>query len=132
MDQLFEIVHVDEQENEVVIRARHVWYQNLTNFTLWAPVEGQTYNCAAVCRNVLDNALFPANFAIATDCEDTIAGKDLDFERKNLVECFLDPENGICKKFGLSMIRDNSRVYVLKNVGYDRGFVVEARKNMLG
>ena len=132
MEQFFEIVDVDEQENEVVIRARHTWYQNLANFTLWQPEEDTSYNCAAVCKNVLDNAVFPANFAIATDCEDTLPGKELDFERKNLVECFLDPENGICKKFGLSMIRDNNRVYVLKNVGYDRGFVVEAGKNMLG
>ena len=132
MEQLFEIVDVDEQENEVIIRARHTWYQNLTNFTLWQPEEEQTYNCAAVCKNVLDNAIFPVKFAVATDCEDTLPGKDLDFERKNIVECFLDPENGICKKFGLSMIRDNDRFYVLKNVGYDRGFVVEAGKNMLG
>lgn len=132
MEQYFEIVDVDEQDGEVVIRARHLWYENLHNFTLWQPDPDTTYNCAAICKNVLDNAFFPVNFEVATDCTDTLPGKDLDFERKNIVECFLDPENGICKKFGLSMIRDNSRFYVLKNVGYDRGFVVEAGKNLLG
>lgn len=132
MEQYFEIVDVDEQDGEVVIRARHLWYENLQNFTLWQPDPDTTYNCAAVCKNVLDNAVFPVNFEVATDCEDTLPGTDLDFERKNIVECFLDPENGICKMFGLSMIRDNARFYVLKNVGYDRGFVVEAGKNLLG
>ena len=132
MEQYFEIVDVDEQDGEVVIRARHLWYENLQNFTLWQPDPDTTYNCASICKNVLDNAVFPVDFEVATDCEDTLPGKDLDFERKNIVECFLDPENGICKKFGLSLIRDNSRFYVLKNVGYDRGFVVESGKNLLG
>lgn len=131
-DQFFEIVDVDEEQETVTITARHVWYQNLRNNTLWKPEEGHTYSCAEVCRNVLRNAVFASGFECATDCTTTLPAKELDFERKNLVEAFLDPEKGICKKFGLSLIRDNWRFYALKNVGYDRGFVVERGKNLLG
>ena len=131
-DQLFEIVDVDEEENEVTITARHIWYRNLQNNTLWKPTADQNYTAAAVCRNILTNAIFPADSNVASDCTDTKPGKDLDFERKNLVEAFLDPEKGVCKLFGLSLIRDNMDFYCLKEVGFNRGFVVEAGKNMLG
>lgn len=131
-DQLFEIVDVDEEENEVTITARHIWYRNLQNNTLWKPTADQNYTAAAVCRNILTNAIFPSESNVASDCTDTKPGKDLDFERKNLVEAFLDPEKGVCKLFGLSLIRDNMDFYCLKEVGFNRGFVVEAGKNMLG
>ena len=132
MDQLFEIYDVDEQDEYVEISARHIFYRNLKNNTLWKPTEDTDYTAAAVMRNVMSNAMFESEFDVATDCTDTQPGKEFDFERKNLVECFLDPENGICAKFGLSMIRDNSRFYCLKNVGYDRGYLVESGKNLIG
>ena len=131
-DQFFEIVYVDEEQDTVTITARHVWYQNLRNNTLWKPEKDHTYSCAEVCRNVLGNAVFASDFECATDCTTTLPASELDFERKNIVEAFLDPEKGICKQFGLSLIRDNWRFYALKNVGYDRGFIVERGKNMLG
>lgn len=132
MDQLFEIYDVDEQDEYVEISARHIFYRNLKNNTLWKPTEDTDYTAAAIMRNVMSNAMFESEFDVATDCTDTKPGKEFDFERKNLVECFLDPENGICAKFGLSMIRDNSRFYCLKNVGYDRGYLVESGKNLIG
>ena len=131
-DQYFEIVDVDEEEETVTITARHIWYTNIQNNTLWKPTADANYTAAAVCKNVLNNAMFPVDFEVESDCTDTLPAKELDFERKNLVEAFLDPEKGICKKFGLSLIRDNWRFYCLKNVGYDRGFIVERGKNMLG
>ena len=130
-DQYFEIIDVDEEQDTVTITARHIWYQNLQNYTLWKP-EAESYSASSVCRNVLSNAVSNVKFEVATDCTTMLPSKELDFERKNIVECFLDPENGICKKFGLSLLRDNWRFYCLKNVGYDRGFVVESGKNLLG
>ena len=130
--QLFRVYEVEEDDGYVTIRARHVWYDNLKNYTLWEPTEDTKYTAAAAARNILDNALSPANMRIASDCTDQKAGKDLDYVRKNLVEAYLDPENGLCAKFGLSLIRDNWDCYVLKSVGYNRGFVVESGKNLLG
>lgn len=131
-EQLFRIVDVHEDDDCVTITARHVWYDNIENYTLWKPDEKTKYTAAAIARNILSNAISTANMRVASDCTDEIIGKDLDFERKNLVECFLDPEKGLCKKFGLSLIRNNWDCYVLKEVGYNRGFVVEDKKNLLG
>lgn len=131
-EQLFRITEVVEDEDCVTITARHVWYDNLQNHTLWKPNETQQYTAAACARNILSEAISPANMRVASDCTDTKIGKDLDFERKNLVEAFLDPEKGLCAQFGLSLIRNNWDCYVLKEVGYNRGFVVEDGKNLLG
>ena len=131
-DQYFEIYDVDEQDEYVEISARHIFYRNLKNFTLWKPTADTNYTAAAVCRNVLTNAMFSSGFDVASDCTDTLPGKDFDYERKNIVEAFLDPDNGICAKFGLSLIRDNSVFFCLKNVGYDRGYLIESGKNLLG
>lgn len=132
VDQLFRIYEVEEDDDYVTIRARHVWYDNDQNFCLWKGTENTDYTGAATCRNVLVNALYPVKGNVASDCTDTLKGSDLDFERKNLVECFLDPEKGVCAQYGLSLIRNNWDFYCLKDVGYNRGFVVESKKNLLG
>ena len=131
-DQLFRIVSVEEDDDGVTITARHVWYDNLENYTLWKPDKDTKYTCAQVCRNILDNAISPVSSRVASDCKEQKIGKDLDFERKNLVEAFLDPEKGVCAKFDLSIIRNNWDFYCLKEVGYDRGIVIQNSKNMLG
>lgn len=135
MDQLFRIVEVVENEDYVEVTARHVWYDNLKNYTLWeVPKDHKDsdYTAAAVCRNILTNALSKTCSHVASDCKDTKKGAEFDYANKNLVECFLDPEKGVCAKFGLSLVRYNWDFYCLKNVGYDRGFVVENGKNLLG
>lgn len=132
MDQLFEITEVDEQDDYVEVVAVHIFYQQRQNTTLWEPIDGNEYTAAAACRNVLDYAMFPVDFSVASDCTDKLPGSELDFARKNIVDAFLNPETGLCKKFDLSLIRDNDRFYCLKNVGFDRGFVIEDKKNLLG
>ena len=131
-EQLFRIYAVEENENYVTVRARHVWYDNLQNYTLWKPTEDTSYSGAAVCRNIMTNTISHADSKVASDCTDTKPGSEFDYERKNLVECFLDPENGVCAKFGLSLIRYNWDFYCLKEVGYDRGYVIQTGKNLLG
>ena len=131
-DQLFRIYEVVEDEDCVTITARHVWYDNLENYTLWKPDESTEFTAANACRNILNNTISPANTRVASDCTDTKIGKELNYEKKNIVESFLDPNIGICAKFGLSMIRNNWDIYCLKEVGYDRGFVIHNSKNLLG
>ena len=131
-DQLFRVVDVVENEDYVEVTARHVWYDNLKDFTLWKPTADTDYTAAAVCRNILSNAISPVDSRVASDCTDTLKGDQLDYQNKNLVECFLDPENGVCAQFDLSLIRDNWDFYCLRNVGYDRGMVIENGKNLLG
>lgn len=131
-DQLFEITEVVESEEYVEVTALHIFYRQRENSTTWSPSKTTKYSCAAICRNVMNNVVFDLGFDMATDCTDQLWGHEFDYARKNIAECFLDPESGICKRFGLSMIRDNSVFYCLKNVGYDRGFVIEDGKNLLG
>ena len=131
-EQLFRIYEVEESEDYVTIHARHVWYDNLQNYTTWEPTEETQYSGAAVCRNILSNAISPVDSNVASDSTDTKPGSEFDYARKNIVECFLDPENGVCAKFGLSLIRYNWDFYCLKNVGYDRGYVIQDKKNLLG
>ena len=131
-EQLFRIYDVEESEDYVTVHARHVWYDNLQNYTLWEPTEDTEYTAAAVCRNILTNAISDVESNVASDCTDTKPGSEFDYARKNIVEAFLDPENGVCAKFGLSLIRYNWDFYCLKNVGYDRGYVIQDKKNLLG
>lgn len=130
--QLFDIVEVVENEEYVEITALHKFYRLKENMTLWKPTEGLNYTGAAACRNVMTNQLYDSKFTVASDCTDTKPGGAMDYERRNIVETFLDPETGICALYDLSMIRDNDTFYCLKNVGYDRGFLIENGKNLLG
>ena len=131
--QFFVITEVEEEDDGVTVTAQHVFYELLNNSTAWEATADTDYTCAAACRNIMTNAISPeSRFSVASDCTDTMKGKELNYTRKNIVQAFLDPENGICKKFGLSLIRDNWFFYCLKEVGYDRGFVVEDGKNLLG
>ena len=131
-EQFFRVIKVEEDDDCVTITARHVWYDNLQNNTIWQPTENTNYSAGAACRNVLENAISPCHSRVATDCTDELSGKELDYNRKNLVEAFLDPEKGICAKYGLSLIRNNWDFYCLKNVGYNRGIVIQDKKNLLG
>lgn len=131
-DQLFEITEVNEGDDYVEITALHIFYRQRMNSTTWEPGKTTKYSGAAACRNVMQNVLFDTGFYVASDSTDQILGDELDYARKNIVECFLNPESGICAKYGLSLIRDNDVFYCLKNVGFDRGFVVQSGKNLLG
>lgn len=131
--QLFTITSVDEEDDGVTITAQHVFYEQSYEYTTFKGEEGTNYSASAVIENVMTNTIGGSErFEVETDSTDQKPGKELDYARKSIVEAFLDPENGICKKFGLSLIRDNYFFYCLKNVGYDRGYTVEYGKNLLG
>lgn len=131
-NQFFEITEVHEMDGYVEITALHVFYQMRQNYTLWEPSENTKYSGASAIRNVMANTLFEPGFKVASDSTDMIRGDELDYARMNIVEAFLNPESGICTRYGLSLIRDNDTFYCLKDVGFDRGFVVQNKKNMLG
>ena len=130
--QLFEVIEVTQYDDYVEVVALHIFYELRQDCTLWEPAENTQYTGAAACRNIMTNAITGLNFRVASDCTDKLYGTELDFARRNIVECFLDPESGLCAKYGLSMIRDNKNFYCLKNVGYDRGLVIETGRNLMG
>lgn len=131
--QFFVIDSVEQGDENITVVASHIWNELRTAYTSWKGAENTTYSGAAVCANIMQNAMSTVyHFQVASDSADTVSGKELDYSMKNICEAFLDPEEGVCKKFGLSLIRDNWNFYCLKNVGYDRGFVVQDTKNLLG
>ena len=71
-EQYFEIYDVSEEDEEVVITARHVWYQNLQNNTLWKPEDDTSYSGQEVAKHILGDAMFPTKFEVETDCTDTL------------------------------------------------------------
>ena len=126
--QFFIITSVEQTLDGMIVTAKHVFYELLNNATTYKTEN--TVQGAAACRQVFDNLVSPDDrFDIYSDCTDE--QKELDYDRMSPVQALLDPEEGICAKYGLSLIRDNYSIYALKNVGTDRGFVVEYGKNML-
>lgn len=126
--QLFIITSVEQALDGVYVEAKHVFYELLQNATTYKT--DNTVQGAAACRQVLEKLISPdARFDIFSDC--IAEQKSLDYDRLSPVEALLDPEKGICARYGLSLIRDNYSIYALQNVGTDRGFVVEYGKNLL-
>lgn len=126
--QFFIITNVEQTLEGMIVTAQHVFYELLQNATTYKTEN--TVQGAAACRQVFDNLISPDNrFEIFSDCKEEQKG--LDYDRISPVQALLDPDEGICAKYGLSLIRDNYAIYALKNVGTDRGFVVEYGKNML-
>lgn len=138
--QYFEIESVSEEDDGVTIVATHVFYQLLQNQTYWMWEERDSekyveYDVSSIINNIMARKMSTDDrFSFSTDSTDTEYGYNLDYGNKNIVETLLDPETGICKRFGLSLIRDNWFVYLIKDehVGTDRGFVIERGKNLLG
>lgn len=123
---------VEENEDYITVSATHIWYQLLKNYTKYKPDETTKVSGYSACKNVMEQTVSPVqSFNVESDI-DTLE-KGLDYQHKNLVEAFLDPENGICAKYHGVLLRDNWDFYVIKdeNIGYDRGFVVEYGQNLL-
>lgn len=126
--QFFIITSVEQTLEGMIVTAKHVFYELLANATTYKTEN--TVQGAAACRQVFDNLVSPDDrFEIYSDCTEEQSA--LDYDRVSPVQALLDPDEGICAKYGLSLIRDNYSIYALKNVGTDRGFVVEYGKNML-
>lgn len=126
--QLFQVTGVEQSLDGIDVTAHHVFYELLTNYTTYK-TDREAY-CADAINGVFGGMTTPdERFTCLTDCKDK-AGP-MDYDRVNVVQALLDPEDGICARYGLSLVRNNYDLYALKNVGSDRGFVVEYGKNML-
>lgn len=126
--QLFQVTDVEQSLDGIDVTAHHVFYELLTNYTTYK-TDSDAY-CADAINGVFGGMTTPdERFTCLTDCKDK-AGP-MDYDRVNVVQALLDPEDGICARYGLSLVRNNYDLYALKNVGSDRGFVVEYGKNML-
>lgn len=126
--QLFFVTDVNTTLDGIEVTAKHVFYELLGAVTDYKGADKVTG--AAACAGVLANLYSPDDrFTIASDCKDEQDG--FDYRRMNAVQALLDPDDGICARYGLCLLRDNFDIYALKNVETDRGFAIEYGKNML-
>lgn len=129
--QLFRIVDVDNQDDSISVVARHVWYDNLHNLTSFVPAENTQYTGANLARSILTDAVSPTGTAVQCESMDQLYGSEFDLSGKNLVECFLSPDGGVCDKYSLAIIRYNWDFYLMKTVDTSRGVQIEYGKNLL-
>lgn len=124
--QLFRIYDVEQGMDSVTVSARHISYDLLYNLTRYSTEESVNLNTATT--GVLSNCYSEHDFTAYTNVDNEQSG--LDYKEKNPINAFLDPEEGICKKFGVGLIRNNFELYFLHDPGINRGVVVEYGKNM--
>lgn len=130
-DQLFRIYEVERGLEKVTASARHITYDLLYDATHYYYGSDQAVSLQTTLDNILGKSYgFQTRFHAYTNVTNTQTG--LSFRGKNEIECFLDPEDGVCAKFDVSMIRDNYDLYFLHDPGINRGVRIQYGKNLTG
>ncbi len=130
-DQLFRIYEVERGLEEVTVSARHITYDLLYDATHYYYGSDQAVSLQTTLDNILGKSYgFQTRFHAYTNVSNTQTG--LSFRGKNEIECFLDPEDGVCAKFDVAMIRDNYDLYFLHDPGMNRGVRIQYGKNLTG
>ena len=128
--QLFRIYKVerDAAEREVRVEARHIFYDLLGNVVKneYAP-EGEAAD--AVVEELFDRALNPHDFSVHCQTARSVTGE---YTRRGLVECLLDPDDGVLPQTGARLVRDNFDVWILPDATRETGVTIRHGKNLLG
>lgn len=126
--QYFRIYEVVKNIDSVEVSARHISYDLLYNQTRYESTEAVTLQTAL--DGVLNNCYAPHDFKAYTNVSNEQSG--LFYVGKNPIEAILDPDEGICSKFNVKLVRDNYDLYFLNDPGLNRGVVISYGKNMTG
>ena len=128
--QLFRIFKVerDAAEREVRVEARHIFYDLLGNVVKneYAP-EGEAAD--AVVEELFARALNPHDFSVHCQTARSVTGE---YTRRGLVECLLDPDDGVLPQTGARLVRDNFDVWLLPDATRETGVTIRHGKNLLG
>ena len=128
--QLFRIYKVerDAAEREVRVEARHIFYDLLGDPTKneYAP-EGVA--AGTVVEQLFDRALNPHGFDVHCQLTGTVTGE---YTRRGLVECLLDPDDGVLPQTNGRLIRDNFDIWLLPDIPRETGVTIRHGKNLLG
>ena len=128
--QLFRIFKVerDAAEREVRVEARHIFYDLLGDPTdsEYAP-EGVA--AETVVEQLFDRALDPHGFDVHCQLTGSVTG---DYTRRGLVECLLDPDDGVLPQTNGRLIRDNFDIWLLPDLPRETGVTIRHGKNLLG
>ena len=128
--QLFRIFKVerDAAEREVRVTARHIFYDLLGNVIKneYAP-EGEAAD--VVVEELFERALNPHDFSVHCQTARSVTGE---YTRRGLVECLLDPDDGVLPQTGARLVRDNFDVWLLPDATRETGVTIRHGKNLLG
>lgn len=128
--QLFRIYKVerDAAEREVRVEARHIFYDLLGNVVKneYAP-EGEAAD--AVVEELFERALNAHDFSVHCQTARSVTGE---YTRRGLVECLLDPDDGVLPQSGARLVRDNFDVWLLPDATRETGVTIRHGKNLLG
>ena len=128
--QLFRVVSVerDAAEREVRVTARHIFYDLLGNVVKneYAP-EGAAAN--TVVGQLFERALNPHDFDVHCQSTKAVTGE---YTRRGIVECLLDPDDGVVAQAGARLIRDNFDIWILPDAARETGVTIRHGKNLLG
>lgn len=127
--QRFRIYEVEKTIDEVTVQARHISYDLLYNLTTYKSNESVTLQTAL--DGVLNNCVNSNHgFTAYTNVANEQAG--LAYDGKNPIDAMLDPEEGLCAKYKVNLIRDNDELFFLNDPGMNRGVKIAYGKNMTG
>ena len=128
--QLFRVFKVerDAAEREVRLEARHIFYDLLGNVVKneYAP-EGEAAD--AVVEELFERALNAHDFSVHCQTARNVTGE---YTRRGLVECLLDPDDGVLPQTGARLVRDNFDVWLLPDATRETGVTIRHGKNLLG
>lgn len=131
-DQLFRIysVETDTDAGIVTAKAMHIFYDLRGNLIAGDYTPGNMH-VATVVAGIDERLLEPSPIAIHPVRQgDTRIGGDFGF--KTPVEAYLDPDEGIIKRAGALLVRDNFEAWILPDEVRDRGVTVRRGKNLAG
>ena len=127
--QFFRIYEVEKTLTEVKVKARHISYDLLYTITRRI-VSSPPQMLSTVLNWVMTLTFSSHNFKAYTNVSNTYAG--IQYMGRNLIDVFLNQEDGVCKNFDVSLVRDNYDLYFLHDPGLNRGVRIQYGKNMTG
>lgn len=127
-DQYFRIYEVEKNVDSVSVSARHISYDLLLNLSKFNEENSQTLEQALT--RTLGETYISHDFSAHTNVSNEHAG--LLYRNRNPIDIFLNEEDGLCKRYNVSLVRDNYDLYFLHDPGLNRGVSLEYGKNLTG
>ena len=127
--QPFDIYAIDPGLDAVSVKVRHVFYRLAENLVCSLEIKNKT------AQQALDAVFAAAEYqdhGFNWYCEDTQAMSLEDvIEGKNIVDIILG-DGGICETYGLKLLVDWFDIFLVKEIGQDRGVQLRYAKNLQG
>ena len=120
--QLFRIYKREKSDDEVTVYARHIYYDNLGNYLV--DVRPTNKNGQQALDIIFSGTKFTPHSDITT-------ANTAYYVRKNIVEAIAgDDENSFINRWGGERLYDNYDVYIMRQIGSDKGVRAEFGHNL--